>query len=190
MAYADLIPVIDGGIAIDTLESGGMRRATRRTQTIVPGRPCLACSNQISMQEVTLEMSGDLDNPEYIQRAGREPVSGRPNVAVLCAGVSASQLEHFVSLTAQPAGQGVPAPLRFALAPHHLEHLPASTKPYCEPKRQTAVGDARINLCRPTGVWNIDDTAKASRVACLIQSAADKLAAQLLGACHWSVLRP
>ncbi len=104
LAYADLIPVIDGGIAIDAFETGGMRGATRRAQTATPGRPCLACTGQIDMSEVALEMSGDLDDPEYIRRAGREPVSGRPNVAALCAGVSGSQLEQFVSSWPGPAG--------------------------------------------------------------------------------------
>ena len=88
-----------------------MRGATRRTQVATPGVPCLACSGQINMLDVTLEMSGDLDDPEYIKRAGREPVSGRPNVAALCAGVSASQLELFVSLLAHPAGRGAPGPI-------------------------------------------------------------------------------
>ena len=44
IAYADLIPVIDGGIAIDTFEAGGMRGATRRTQVATQGVACLACS--------------------------------------------------------------------------------------------------------------------------------------------------
>ncbi len=168
IAYADLIPVIDGGIAIDTLPAvgaqnrtprgahatmpgaphGTMRGATRRAQTVVPGRPCLSCSAQISMTEVALEMSGDLDDPAYIRRAGREPVSGRPNVAALCAGVSASQLEQFVSLIAHPGGQSVPGPLRFSLAAHHLEHLPHSTQPHCPAEQELAAGDARTNLTR------------------------------------------
>jgi hypothetical protein len=153
IAYADLIPVIDGGIAIDTFETGGMRGATRRTQVATPGKPCLACAGQINMLDVTLEMSGDLDDPEYIRRAGRESLSGRPNVAALCAGVSASQLELFVSLVAHPAGRGVPDPLRFMLAPHHLEKMAATSQPYCEAEQRTGLGDARTNLCLATGPW-------------------------------------
>jgi hypothetical protein len=101
-------------------------------------------------------MSGDLDNPNYIRRAGREHVSGRPNVAALCAGVSASQLELFVSLVAHPAGLGTPVPLRFILAPHHLEHVDASVLPYCETELRTSAGDARIDLLRAHGPWTTD----------------------------------
>jgi molybdopterin/thiamine biosynthesis adenylyltransferase len=153
LAYADLVPVIDGGIGIDTFEAGGMRGATRRSQTATPGVPCFACTGQIDMSEVALEMSGDLDDPEYIRRAGRPPVSGRPNVAALCAAVSSSQLEQFVSLVAHPAGLGVPGALRFSLAPHHLEHLPHTTQAHCITENKTADGDGRIDLTRPSDRW-------------------------------------
>jgi molybdopterin/thiamine biosynthesis adenylyltransferase len=154
LAYADLIPVIDGGIAIDTFDAGGLRGATRRAQTATPGVPCLACTGQINMSDVALEMSGDLDDPEYIRRAGRSPVSGRPNVAALCAGVSSSQLEQFVSLVAHPAGLGAPGALRFGLALHHLEHLPHQTQPYCTTENQTSIGDSRIDLRQTSGPWS------------------------------------
>ena len=156
IAYADLIPVIDAGIGIDTFDGGGMRSATRRVQTVIPDRPCLACSEQIDMADVALEMSGDLDDPEYIRRAGRQPISGRPNVAALCAAVSGSQLEQFVSLVAQPGGQGVPGPLRFSLAAHHLEHLPHVSQPYCPTEKAIAAGDRRVDLSREVGSWSFE----------------------------------
>jgi molybdopterin-synthase adenylyltransferase len=148
IAYADLIPVIDGGIAIDTFDDGTMRGATRRTQTATAGRPCLACSGQLDPADVTLEMSGDLDDPAYIRRAGREQVSGRPNVAALCAGVSASQLEHFVCLVARPGGRGVPPPLRLSLALHHLERLSCNSAEHCYVEKQVACGEGRVALTR------------------------------------------
>lgn len=163
LAYADLIPVIDGGIAIDTLETGGMRGATRRAQTATPGIPCLACTGQIDMGEVAMEMSGDLDDPEYIRRAGRNPLSGRPNVAALCAGVSGSQLEQFVSLVAHPGGCGAPGPQRFSLALHHLEHLPHQTQPYCTIESLPSLGDGRIDLRRASGPWSEQERPRALR---------------------------
>ena len=175
VAYADLIPVIDGGIAIDAHETGAMRGATRRTQTATPGRPCLTCSGQIRMGDVPLEMSGDLDDPQYIRRAGREPVSGRANVAVLCAGVSASQLEHFVSLVARPGGQGVPDPLRFILALHQLEHVSCSTMPYCETENRVAVGDDRADLLRDHGPWSDDGEVRTSRARRWLEDRLDDL---------------
>lgn len=179
VAYAHLIPVIDGGIAIDTFADGGMRSASRRAQSAVPGRPCLACTGQISMSDVTLEMDGSLDDPEYIRNAGRTPVSGRPNVAALCAGVIGGQLEQFVSLVAQPGGQGVPSAVRFVLASHHLEHLPHVTQPYCPIESGLATGDSAIDLCRED-VDTPPDT-RSRRQGFLI--------ARLIAACEAAILR-
>ena len=49
IAYSDLIPVIDGGIAIDTSPDGAMCNATWRTHVVRPGRPCMACNRQLDM---------------------------------------------------------------------------------------------------------------------------------------------
>ncbi len=151
IAYSDLIPVIDGGIGIDAFEHGGMRGATRRVQSAVPGRPCLICSEQLSPVEVALDASGDLDDPEYIRRAGLEPYRGRANVAALAAGVSSGQLDQFVSLVARPGGFGAPGPLRFILATHTLQHLEHTTQPYCPTELDLAAGDQRSALFRQDG---------------------------------------
>ena len=63
LAYSDLIPVIDGGIAIDTSLNGDMCNATWRTHVIRPGRPCMACNRQLDMAQVTLDKQGLLDDP-------------------------------------------------------------------------------------------------------------------------------
>ncbi|MBC2586916.1 ThiF family adenylyltransferase [Rhodococcus aetherivorans] len=182
LAYADLIPVIDGGIAIDTFDDGAMRSATRRSQTATPGRPCLACTGQIDMSEVALEMGGNLDDPGYIRGALRSPVSGRPNVAALCAAVSGSQLEHFVTLVARPGGQGVPTALRFTLAAHHLEHLPHNTQPYCTTETCTATGDRRADLIRTDIPWDRDQGASTSAVRRWAQNLVDRVVEKLLNA--------
>lgn len=148
IAYADLIPVIEGGIVIDTFESGGMRSATRRVQTATPGRPCLTCSGQLVPADVALDAAGDLDDPEYIRRAGLESRKSSANVAALAAGVSSGQLDHFVSLVAHPGGLGVPVPLRFILATHVLEHVQSGTASFCPAEEDTAVGDSRHIVTR------------------------------------------
>ncbi|MBN9215536.1 MULTISPECIES: ThiF family adenylyltransferase [unclassified Microbacterium] len=154
VAYADLIPVIDGGIAIDTLPDGRMRGATWKTHAIVPGRPCMQCNGQLRVNELTLDRAGLLDSPKYIRQSGIQPGTGAPNVAALAASVSAGMLATFVSLVAAPAGIGVPAPLRYALAVHQLEHLPATSGMFCTYEKGTALGDKRLSLvsnsCSPT----------------------------------------
>lgn len=69
-AYADLIPVVDGGIHIDPFPDHGMRNATWRSHVIRPGRPCLSCNKQLDLGAVALDRDGLLDDPEYIAGAG------------------------------------------------------------------------------------------------------------------------
>lgn len=154
IAYADLIPVIDGGISIETFSGGGMRGASWRTQTLVPGRPCMACSGQLRMGQVALDQQGLLDDPEYIRRAGIDTGPRNQNVAALSASVSAAQLAQFVSLVAAPGGRGVPGPLRYVLGTHHLEHLDCHTQEFCPSELATGVGNGRSALTRREGPWN------------------------------------
>jgi hypothetical protein len=111
MAYADLIPVIDGGIALDPFDDGRLRSGIWRSHTLVPGRPCMLCLGQLDVGQATLDRQGLLEDPKYIAGAGRT-APARQNVASLSASVSAALLAQFVSLTAHPGGRGVPAPLR------------------------------------------------------------------------------
>lgn len=145
LAYTDLIPVIDGGIGIDTFESGDMRNATYRTHVVRPGRPCLQCNGQLDPALVSRDRLGLFDDPTYIEQAGQaEP--GKQNVAMLSASVMASQLALFVSLVASPSKFGEPGPLRFSLTTHRLEHVQATTSPACAYENLVAHGDQRMPL--------------------------------------------
>lgn len=147
IAYTDLIPVIDGGIGIDTFDTGEMRNATYRTHVVRPGRPCLQCNGQLDPAQVSRDRLGLFDNPTYIEKAG-QPEAGKQNIAMLSASVMASQLALFVSLVAAPSKFGEPGPLRFSLTTHRLEHVQATTNPACIYESLAAHGDGRIPLAQ------------------------------------------
>lgn len=181
LAYSDLIPVIDGGIALESLPNGEMRGGTWRAHALVPGRPCMQCNGQLRVNELTLDRDGRLDDPEYIRNAGLPAQTGSPNVAALAASVSAAQLAQFVSLVAAPAGMGVSAPLRYMLAPHHLEHLDVTSGAYCEYENGLTRGDNRIVLTgAPTAIKKSADT-EVEDPARLSKPRWQRLAVQLTG---------
>jgi Dinucleotide-utilizing enzymes involved in molybdopterin and thiamine biosynthesis family 2 len=162
LAYADLIPVIDGGIGIDTFDDGTMRNAVWRTHALLPGRPCLICNEQLDAAHIQTDKLGLFDDPEYIRGAGTDTKQPRQNVAALAASVSASLLAQFISLTIAPGGVGAPAPLRYALSTHTLEHLTAKSRPNCPFESMAAVGDRRIPI---TGDHLAARAIQASRAA-------------------------
>lgn len=152
LAYTDLIPVIDGGVALDTLPDGRMRNGIWRAHTLVPGRPCMACIGQLVVGEVSLDKLGLLDDPVYIAGAKREAPS-RQNVAALSASVSSAQLAQFVSLTAHPGSRGTPAPLRYILSSHTLEHSKAASGTHCSFENFVAAGNGRIPIVEHQDGW-------------------------------------
>ena len=143
LAYADLIPVIDGGIAIDTFEEGTMRNATWRIHVIRPGRPCMRCNRQLDAAQVIPDMQGLLDDPAYIEHAHASAIPPAQNVAPLSVSVSAGLLAQYVSLSVAPAGFGDPGPLQYTLNPHTIEYLEYKTEKHCPFELQEGKGDNR-----------------------------------------------
>ncbi len=105
LAYSDLIPVIDGGIAIDPFADGnGMRNATWRSHVLRPGRPCMVCTRQLNPADVMLDQQGLFEDPEYIRQSGRQEPAPQ-NVPALAISPGASQLAQFVSLVVAPGAR-------------------------------------------------------------------------------------
>ena len=146
LAYSDLIPVIDGGIAIDTLNGNRMRNATWRSHVVRPGRPCMSCNRQLDLGLVALERQGLLDDPAYIEGTGEGRMPVNPNVAPLSVSVAASILAQYVSFSVAPASFGDPGPLQYALSTHHLEHRNDTTSSHCATEAAEGEGDHRVCL--------------------------------------------
>lgn len=146
LAYADLIPVIDGGINIDPFPDQGMRNATWRSHVIRPGRACLSCNRQLDLGLVAVDREGLLDDPTYI--AGMTPGAhpARENVAVLSVSVTAALLAQFVSLVAGVGGRGEPGPLQYSLSWHMVEHLEHEPGEQCSFEAAVSRGDSRIEM--------------------------------------------
>ena len=145
LAYTDLIPVIDGGIRIDTLPDGRMRNAIWRSHVVRPERPCMSCNRQLDLAQVQLDKQDLFNKPEYISGNGGAKEPTNQNVAPLSVNVAASLLAQYVSLSVAPAGLGDPGPLRYSLSSHFLEHLEDRTRPHCPAEQEQGAGDQRTD---------------------------------------------
>src|SRR4029077_3454759 len=63
-AYAHLIPVIDGGIAV-RFKNEKFSGVDWQLQTITPGRACLQCLEAFTLADASTEVAGKLDDPTY-----------------------------------------------------------------------------------------------------------------------------
>lgn len=151
VAYADLIPVVDGGLRLDPLPAGGLRNAVWRSQVVTDGRPCLVCIGQYDPAHVQVERDGSLDNPTYI--AGLPAGSAlrtNQNVSALSIASASALLNQFLSLVVAPSGLGDPGPLRHDLARHRIE--PADVEAFdvdCPYQRSVGDGDRRLDPTAP-----------------------------------------
>jgi molybdopterin/thiamine biosynthesis adenylyltransferase len=146
IAYSDLIAVIDGGINIETTDDGRLSRAAARAHTLVPGQPCMVCTQQLNPARVALDREGLLDNEKYIRTSGIDIEQSGQNVATMSATVSAMLLAQFVSLIAAPGGRGIPGPLCFHFRPQILEHMEVTSHSSCRWEARPGEGDRRLPL--------------------------------------------
>ena len=120
IAYAHLIPVIDGGIAVYRFDDGRLRGAEWRAHVVTDGHRCLACLLQYDPALVSTERAGQLDDPTYIQGLPPEHAV-RANQNVFAFSVAAASLEFLklILLIVQPS--------RIADVGAQFYHFPSST---------------------------------------------------------------
>ena len=75
LAYAHMIPVIDGGVSIETLREQ-LHSAHWRAHLVGPQSQCMRCLGQYNSSGVSMELDGSLDNRSYIENL---PPEERPN---------------------------------------------------------------------------------------------------------------
>lgn len=108
-SYAHLVPVIDGGVAVDI--RGGdsaepnLRGAEWRAHLVAPGRKCLECLGQYDPADVNLERNGLLDDEHYINSLPYgHHLRARENVFAFSMACAAAELLELFRAVARPSG--------------------------------------------------------------------------------------
>lgn len=81
IAQAHLIPVIDGGVSVETdRRKDRLFSAHWRAHIVTPYHQCLRCSRQYTSSDVIMELDGSLDDPSYASTLRPEERSRNQNV--------------------------------------------------------------------------------------------------------------
>lgn len=114
MAYAHLIPVIDGGIYVRRNRRGELAAADWRAHTATIGRACLQCLQQYDPGLVQVERDGYLDDPKYIDPLPDDhPLKARQNVFAFSMACASLQTLQMLALVLAPLDQPNPGSQRY-----------------------------------------------------------------------------
>ncbi|HEX9992463.1 MAG TPA: ThiF family adenylyltransferase [Acidimicrobiales bacterium] len=160
IAYADAIPVIDGGVRLEP-GPGGLRNAYWRSHVAAAGRACIRCVGQYDVSDVQLERDGSLDDSSYIANLPADsPLRVRQNVFAASLAAASAMTNQFLSLIVAPSGFGDPGPLRFDLRQHQAERISVGCVNGCAYRSGSGAGDGRVD---PTAVHHHAREAIAAR---------------------------
>ncbi len=135
IAYAHLIPVVDGGIFARTTPDGRPLHIDWRIHTVGPERACMVCLGALLRSDVGLDRDGLLDDPDYI--AGLSPAErerfNRRNVFPFSLAVAGHQILHLAGMIARSARVSGIGPQHYQAYPGEMTVAPtASCHENCE----------------------------------------------------------
>jgi molybdopterin/thiamine biosynthesis adenylyltransferase len=143
IAYAHLIPVVDGGIAVERSVRVGLKRADWRAHVAAPERRCLECLEQYDPGLVAADREGYFDDPTYIAGLPQDHVMRR-NENVFAFAMSAGSFEvlQMLMMVIAPLGISNPGEQTYHFVPGILDVTePRGCKETCLYPGLTAKGD-------------------------------------------------
>ena len=142
VATAHLIPVIDGGIAVQlTSARDGIFSAHWRTQLVTPYHRCMRCSEQYSTGMVMTELDGSLDDPSYINALPEDGVSAGANVFPFSQSLASMEVNLMLRYVLAPSWWKVVHAQSHQLITGETEANVAHCEPICAFLDRVAKGD-------------------------------------------------
>lgn len=153
IAFAHLIPVIDGGIAV-RFKDEDFSGVDWQLQTATPQNPCLKCCGCYNETDADLDRQGLLDNPTYMPKTQQ---NHNENVFPFSANLSSLEVLQLIALITGKQDFGIQ---RFRFHPGVVEnHLEDNRSPCNCMDKLIAQGDRYFSL-----LVNQDHTAENARI--------------------------
>jgi hypothetical protein len=149
LAYAHLIPVVDGGVLARVRPDGTPLHVDWRIHTVGPENTCMVCLGALRRSDIALDREGKLDDPDYIAGLpeSERSASSRRNVFPFSMSVAAHQVLQLVGLVTGLRRIGGDGPQMYHAFPGTMEVLDVRCASDCEYAELTASGaDMSPNL--------------------------------------------
>lgn len=144
-AYSCLIPVVNGGVHINS-PRGNLADAVYRAETVGPRRACMDCLGSLDAAAIQPDRDGLFDRPWYLgDRGRREGTDERQNVMPFVLGLAGTELMQFVELVTRVGKRGDLGQQQYNYRTGEMTAKRGACRTGCEYAASTALGDA----CRP-----------------------------------------
>ena len=140
LAVCHLIPAIEAGVALRSRE-GHLHKGHVVSQVVTPDSRCLRCTRQYTTDQLSLELEGLLEDPEYIRT---QPTHQRPNTAnIFPASLMAAshQVGLFTRLILGPKWWPPVYQQRFNLSVASQHSKAEVCRPYCDVHARSSQGN-------------------------------------------------
>lgn len=132
VAYAHLIPVVDGGLLVSRTKKGMLRSADWKAHIAGPSHRCLLCLEQYDPALVEADRRGDLEDPRYLESLPTDhPARANENVFGFSLGVASLEVLQFLMLAVGPSGIGSPGPQNYHMLTGMTDLGPTTCEPDC-----------------------------------------------------------
>lgn len=171
VATSHLIPVIEGGIAVELQpDTGNFESARWRSHLVTPGHACIRCTGQYTSSEVLQELDGSLDDPSYIANLPPELRPRNQNVFPFSLGSASMQVSLVVRYLIADDWWPAVSQQEYRFVSARTYALTNECQPHCSFRDRVARGDT----CSPSYLRPAEPELPASR----------SLLAQLFTACR------
>ena len=143
IAQAHLIPVIDGGISVETQNATDkLSSAHWRAHIVTPYHQCMRCNGQYSSSDVVMELDGSLDDPSYISNLPASAGAGNQNVFPFSLGVAGMEVNLMIRYILSPDWWPVVRQQDYQFVTANMRTINEDCLPHCSFREHRAKGDA------------------------------------------------
>ena len=147
VATSHLIPVIDGGVAVEVQpDTGDFESARWRSHLVAPGHACIRCTGQYTSSEVLQELDGSLDDPSYIANLPAELRPKNQNVFPFSLGSASMQVNLMVRYLIADDWWPAVSRQEYRLIAARAHASTTECQPHCSFRDRVACGDT----CSPS----------------------------------------
>ena len=142
IAQAHMIPVIDGGVAVETDTSKDrLFSAHWRAHIVTPYHQCLRCSGQYNSSNVVMELDGSLSDPSYISNLPESERNRNQNVFPFSLSVAAMEVNLMIRYMLSPDWWPLVRQQDYQFVTADLRTINNECHPHCSFRERRLQGD-------------------------------------------------